>query len=233
MIGRIWSMLAGGVMTLAVVGIAFAAEGGSTQSRGGGSKCVGSSCGAAALNADAQGEQGEEPYSLVAPDYMIGPEDVLEITVWQDQDLSKIVTVRPDGKISLPLINDVMAAGKTPARLTKELSVRLREYVENPSVSIVVKDVNSYNVFVLGEVRDRASIPSRSKRICCKASRWRGGFTNTAARDRLTIYRFGKNREELKLNYDDIVVRDDNEKQNIELAPGDVVLVPSQKTVLR
>ena len=163
---------------------------------------------------------------------MIGPEDVLEITVWQNQDLSKIVTVRPDGKISLPLINDVMAAGKTPARLTKELSHRLREYVENPSVSIVVRDVNSYNVFVLGEVLRPGKYPLKIKTNLLQGIALAGGFTTTAARDRLTIYRFGKNRERLKLNYDDIVVRDD-EKQNIELAPGDVVLVPSQKTVLR
>ncbi len=228
----IWSVLVGGIMLLAVAGMAWAAEGGGSQSRGGGSKCVGSSCGSAAWNADLPAEQGEEPYSLVAPDYVIGPEDVLEITVWQNQDLSKIVTVRPDGKISLPLINDVMAAGKTPARLTKELSHRLREYVENPSVSIVVRDVNSYNVFVLGEVLRPGKYPLKIKTNLLQGIALAGGFTTTAARDRLTIYRFGKNRERLKLNYDDIVVRDD-EKQNIELAPGDVVLVPSQKTVLR
>ena len=174
----------------------------------------------------------EEVFSLVGPEYLIGPEDVLEITVWQNQDLSKIVTVRPDGRISLPLINDVTAAGKTPARLTKELSERLREYVENPSVSIIAKEVNSYHVFLLGEVLKPGKYPLKIKTNLLQGIAIAGGFTATAARDRLTVYRFGNKGEKIKINYDDLVVRDDVQ-QNIELLPGDVILVPSQKTVLR
>ena len=79
-------------------------------------------------------------------DYKIGPEDVLEIIVWRNQDLSKTITVRPDGKISLPLIGDVQAVGMTPDQLTKEIVNRLKEFEENPNVSVVVQQVNSYGV---------------------------------------------------------------------------------------
>ena len=86
-----------------------------------------------------QGADGAEKSSLtVTPDYIMGPEDVLEITVWKNADLSKQVQVRPDGRISLPLIGDVSAVGRTAAQLTEEISARLKSYMENPTVSILV-----------------------------------------------------------------------------------------------
>src|SRR5207237_9423382 len=98
-------------------------------------------------------QQATEKSSLIVTrDYIIGPEDVLEITVWRNQDLSKVVQVRPDGRISLPLIGDVTAVGKTPTQLTSEISAKLKEYKENPSVAIVVREVNIYAVFLLGDI---------------------------------------------------------------------------------
>ena len=92
---------------------------------------------------------GPEKSSLtVTPDYIMGPEDVLEITVWKNADLSKQVQVRPDGRISLPLIGDVSAVGKTAAQLTEEISIKLKSYMENPTVSILVREVNSYRTAV-------------------------------------------------------------------------------------
>ena len=195
-------------------------------------KCAGPSCGASSGNEAPTVGASDEPFALVGSEYIIGPEDVLEVTVWHNQDLSKVVAVRPDGRISLPLINDAVAAGKTPARLTKELSTLLREYVEKPSVSVIVKEINSYNIYLLGEVLKPGKYPVKIKTNLLQGIAIAGGFTVTAARDRLIVYRFAKKGEKLKINYDDIVVRDDAQ-QNIELMPGDMILVPSQKTVLR
>src|SRR5438034_7112565 len=87
-----------------------------------------------------------------ANEFLLGPEDVLEIVVWRNQDLSRQVVIRPDGMISMPLIGDVHAAGVTADQLSQRLAKRLLEFKENPAVSVSVKEVNSYNVFVLGEV---------------------------------------------------------------------------------
>ncbi|TLY23961.1 MAG: hypothetical protein E6K64_07930, partial [Nitrospirae bacterium] len=106
----------------------------------------------AGASPDTRANGAEKSPLIVTRDYIIGPEDVLEITVWKNQDLSKVVAVRPDGRISLPLIGEAAAVGRTPAQLTEEISAKLKEFKENPQVSIVVKEVNSYSIFVLGEV---------------------------------------------------------------------------------
>jgi len=159
---------------------------------------------------------------------------VLEITVWRNQDLSKVVAVRPDGRISLPLIGDVIAVGKTPAQLTEEISVKLTEYKENPQISIVIKEVNSYAIFVLGEVSKPGKYPLKSKTTLLQGITVAGGFTPMAARNKLVVFRFGENGQgddKIKASYDDIVLRDGS-KQNIELKPGDTVVVPSETMVL-
>src|SRR5689334_5226948 len=86
---------------------------------------------------------------IVTNDYIIGPEDVLDITVWKNAELSKTVQVRPDGRISIPLIGDITAVGRTTELLTQEISSRLKSFMENPTVSIVVSQVNSYSIYVL------------------------------------------------------------------------------------
>jgi polysaccharide biosynthesis/export protein len=171
---------------------------------------------------------------IVTPDYVIGPEDVLDITVWRNQDLSKEVVVRPDGRISLPLIGEVTAVGKTPAQLTEEISAKLKEYKENPQVSIVIKEVNSYAIFVLGEVAKPGRYPLKSKTTLLQGITIAGGFTPSAARNKLVVFRFGENGqsdERIKASYDDIVLRDGS-KQNIELKPGDTIVVASETMVL-
>ncbi|MEP6891283.1 MAG: polysaccharide biosynthesis/export family protein, partial [Nitrospirota bacterium] len=99
----------------------------------------------------------------VTPEYIIGPEDILEITVWKNADLSKEVQVRPDGRISLPLLGDISAIGKTPVQLTEEISTGLRAFMESPTISIMVKEVNSYQIYVLGEVNKPGKYPLKSK----------------------------------------------------------------------
>jgi len=176
----------------------------------------------------------EKSSLIVTPDYIIGPEDMLEIAVWKNAELSKKVMVRPDGRISLPLIGDVMATGRTPTELTDEISKRLREYKENPTVSIVVEGVNSYNVFVIGEVSKPGKYPLKTKTTLLQALAIAGGFTQVAVRNKMMLFRLGedgKGQEKLKLAYDDIVLRDATD-QNLELKPGDTLVVPSETMVL-
>ena len=183
---------------------------------------------------DTLAKAAEKSSLIVTPDYIIGPEDVLEITVWKNQDLSKVVAVRPDGRISLPLIGEVTAVGKTPVQVTEDISLKLKEYKENPQVSIVLKEVNSYAIFVLGEVAKPGKYPLKSKTTLLQGITIAGGFTAMAARNKLVVFRFGVNggrEERVKASYDDIVLRDGS-LQNIELKPGDTVVVPSETTVL-
>lgn len=180
-------------------------------------------------------ESAQEKSSLiVTTDYILGPEDVLEITVWRNVDLSKTVTVRPDGKISLPLIGDVSAVGKTTVQLADEISGKLKEYKENPQVTILVKEVNSYAIYVLGEVAHPGKFPLKSKTTLLQAVTVAGGFTATAARNKIVVFRFGKDgasQIKIKASYDDIVLREGS-NQNIELKPGDQIVVPSETMVL-
>ncbi len=183
---------------------------------------------------DTLAKAAEKSPLIVTPDYIIGPEDVLEITVWKNQDLSKVVAVRPDGRISLPLIGEVTAVGKTPVQVTEDISLKLKEYKENPQVSIVLKEVNSYAIFVLGEVAKPGKYPLKSKTTLLQGISIAGGFTAMAARNKLVVFRFrvnGGGQERVKASYDDIVLRDGS-LQNIELKPGDTVVVPSETTVL-
>jgi polysaccharide export outer membrane protein len=170
----------------------------------------------------------------VTSDYIIGPEDVLEITVWRNTDLSKVVAVRPDGRISLPLIGDVGAAGRTTAELAGAIAEKLKEFKENPQVSIVVKEVNSYAIYVLGEVTKPGKYPLKSKTTLLQAITLASGFTPAAARSKIVVFRFGEQGgkdSKIKASYDDIIMRDES-PQNIQLKPGDTIVVPSETMVL-
>ncbi len=173
-------------------------------------------------------------FNTVTSDYIIGAEDVLEITVWRNQDLSKVVQVRPDGRFSLPVIRDVMAVGKTTTQLADELTKKLREYVQNPVVAISVRDVNSYNIFLLGEVVKPGKYPLKSKTTLLQGITIAGGFTPIAARNQVVIFRFKDNEpgmQTLTASYDDIVLRG-GVGQNFELQAGDTVVVPSETMVI-
>jgi polysaccharide export outer membrane protein len=179
-------------------------------------------------------EKIEKALLIVTPEYFIGPVDVLIITVWRNVDLSREVTVRPDGRISLPLIGDIIAVGRTPAQLSEDISNKLKEYKENPQVSIVIKEVNSYAIYVLGEVAKPGKYPLRSKTTLLQGITIASGFTPTAARNKIVVFRFAKDgggQIKIKASYDDIVLRDGS-NQNIELKPGDQIVVPSETMVL-
>ena len=171
---------------------------------------------------------------IVTQEYWIGPEDVLDITVWRNADLSKQVTVRPDGRISLPLIGDISAVGKTAVQLSEDISAKLKEYKEHPQVSIVVREVNSYAIYVLGEVVRPAKYPLKSKTTLLQAITLAGGLTPAAARNKVVIFRFGEQGGKdikIKASYDDIIMGDES-PQNVQLKPGDTIVVPSETMVL-
>ena len=187
------------------------------------------------LESHSQPQQQTDKTSLiVTEDYIIGPEDVLEITVWRNADLSKVVTVRPDGRVSLPLIGDVVAVGNSAGQLAELIAGRLKEYKENPQVSIVVQQVNSYAIFVMGEIVKPGKYPLKSKTTLLQAITLASGFTASAARNKLVVFRFGEKGQKdikIKASYDDIILRDSS-PQNIELKPGDTIVVPSETMVL-
>jgi polysaccharide export outer membrane protein len=166
--------------------------------------------------------------SYASGDYKIGPEDVLEVIVWRNTDLTKEVTVRPDGKVSLPLIGDVMALGLTPAQLTKEVVARLREYKENPNVSVVVKQVNSYGVYVLGEVVHPGKYQLKTYTTVLQAVSMAGGFTPYASKSRMFLLRKVPEKEteiRIPIDYNEIVSGEDS-THNTVLIPGDTLVVP-------
>lgn len=176
----------------------------------------------------------EKRSNAVSSDYLIGAEDVLEISVWRNQDLSRTVQVRPDGRISVPVVRDIVAIGKTPSQLADELTRKLKEYVQNPVVAISVRDVNSYNIFLLGEVVKPGKYPLKSKTTLLQGITMAGGFTPIAARNQVVIFRFVEDEsgtKTLSASYDDIVLRGEI-SQNLELKSGDTVVVPSEAMVI-
>ncbi|HEX3204203.1 MAG TPA: polysaccharide biosynthesis/export family protein [Nitrospiraceae bacterium] len=161
-------------------------------------------------------------------DYKIGPEDVLEVIVWRNQDLSKVVTVRPDGKVSLPLIGDVVAVGLTPDQLTKEVISRLKDYKENPNVSVVVQQVNSYGIYVLGEVAHPGKYQLKSYTTVLQAVSMAGGFTPYAAKNKMFMLRKIPDKDtevRIPIDYDEIVSGEDS-THNAIMIPGDTLVVP-------
>lgn len=159
-------------------------------------------------------------------DYILGPEDVLDILVWKNQDLSRSVTIRPDGKISLPLLGDIQAAGLTASQLTDSISEKLGEFKETPEVSIVVREVNSFAIFVLGEVARPGKFQLRSETTLLQALTLSGGFTQYAAQDRIVVLRRVAGQEtRMQVRFDDIVSGKDP-GANVILQRGDTIVVP-------
>lgn len=163
---------------------------------------------------------------LVLPKgYVIGPEDVLSIVVWREKDMSADVVVRPDGKISLPLLNDVQAAGNTPEQLAEIVEKAAAKYVTDSDATVIVKAINSRKVFVLGEVAKPGTVPLTSEMNVLQLIASVGGFLEYANKDNVTILRTENGRERrFRFNYND-VVEGKNLQQNIMLQPGDTVLI--------
>ncbi|MGH9470468.1 MAG: polysaccharide biosynthesis/export family protein [Terriglobia bacterium] len=161
------------------------------------------------------------------PTYIIAPGDVLDISVWKEPDLSfRGLPVRPDGKISLPLINDVQAAGLTAMQLANSVTQRLKKYVEDPLVTVVVTEVNSQRYYVLGEVAHAGVFPLLPGITVLQALSAAGGFTEFANPKKIYILRNENGgQQKFPFNYKDVVAGK-NLNENIQLRPGDTIIVP-------
>jgi len=157
-------------------------------------------------------------------DYTIGPEDLLYIGVWKNEALSRQVPVRPDGMISIPLVNDVRAAGLTPMQLRDVLVRRLSDYMPNPEVSVIVQEVHSPKVSVLGEVAHPGRFDLKGRTTVLDLLALAGGLTEFASRSRIVILRSGGSHTgRIRFDYDKAM--QDGAQANFELRPGDIVLV--------
>jgi polysaccharide export outer membrane protein len=163
---------------------------------------------------------------IVLPEgYVIGPEDVLTVIVWREKELSADVVVRPDGKISLPLLNDVQAAGLTPEQLAQVVEKQAIQYVKDSDASVIVKEIRSRKVFVIGEVAKPGVVPLTSKMTVLQLIASVGGLLEYADKSNITILRNEGGRERrMRFNYKDVIAGR-NLQQNVELQPGDMVLV--------
>jgi len=159
------------------------------------------------------------------PDYVIGPEDVLHISVWKENDLTNTLPVRPDGKISMPLLDDVQAAGLTPMQLANSLTDKLKKYISDPRVTVVVTQMNSQKVYITGEVTHTGAMALTPNMTVLQAVA-SAGFTQFANTKGIYVLRTeGGKQQKLPFNYKQ-VVKGESMEQNIVLHPGDTIVVP-------
>jgi polysaccharide export outer membrane protein len=166
------------------------------------------------------------PGAATPPDYVIGPDDVLVVVVWREKDMSAEVGVRPDGMISLPLLNDVQAAGLTPEQLRQQLTVAAGRFVEDPTVSVVVKAINSRKVFITGQVAKPGPYPLLGPTTVMQLLSLAGGVLEYADSEEINVLRTENGQPvSFRVNYKELA-RGKNLKQNIVLKPGDTIVVP-------
>jgi polysaccharide export outer membrane protein len=158
--------------------------------------------------------------------FIIGPEDVISVVIWRNQEMSGDFIVRPDGQISMPLLNDVQAAGLTPDQLREQVTKAATKFLEEPSVTVVVKAINSRKVHITGMVQKPGAYPLISPTTVLQLISVAGGLHEFADAKKITIVRQEDGRQvSYRFNYKD-VSQGKNLKQNIELKPGDTVIVP-------
>jgi len=159
------------------------------------------------------------------PEYVIGPEDVLHISVWKEADLTATLPVRPDGKISLPLLNDVQAAGLTPIQLAESVTEKLKKYVADPRVTVVVTQINSKRIYMVGEVAHTGPMPMLPNMTVLQAIS-SAGLTQFANSKGIYVLRLENGKQEkMPVNYRKLV-KGEQMDQNYVLRPGDTIVVP-------
>lgn len=178
---------------------------------------------ASALLALASCAHGGPPPKEEGPlEYLVGREDVLDISVWRDADLSRTVPVRPDGRISLPLVGELQAEGKTAAALAEEIRTKLAPYIEDPRVAVMVREVNAPKFFVIGEVARPGGYPLRGRTTVLQALSVAGGPNEFASRGSIVVVREG-GRKRYPVDFSEIV---DSPERDFVLLPGDTIVVP-------
>jgi polysaccharide export outer membrane protein len=159
-------------------------------------------------------------------DYRIGPEDVLQIAVWKNDAMSRSVTVRPDGKISLPLLNEIQASGLTPTELRMAIVKQLTEYMPSPEVSVIVLEYKSFKVSIIGEVPRPGRYELKSWTTMLDLLALAGGFNQFSARGKIFVLRpEGTAMKRIPFNYNK-AVSEGGEQENFYLRPNDIVVVP-------
>ncbi len=159
-------------------------------------------------------------------EYVIGPTDILEIQVWREPTLTRTVPVRPDGKITLPLLDDVHAAGLTPLQLKNKLEKALARFINNPKVSVSVQEINSKKIYVLGQVNTPGEYPLRHNMTVMQALSLAGGLAEWANAGNIVIIRNENGKQKrIKFDYKKVLKGKDLDK-NILLEPGDTIVVP-------
>ena len=166
------------------------------------------------------------PRIVESPDaFRIGPEDVIDVQVWKNDELSRVVPVRPDGMISLPLVNDIRAAGLTAVELRQQIAQRLSEFVPSPEVSVMVREVHSVKVAVLGAVRMPGHYEVKSAATVLELIARAQGLTEFADRGRIVILRQkGGDTQRIPFNYRKVA--EGSEQENFYVRPGDIIVIP-------
>ena len=169
-----------------------------------------------------------QPSSLTdeSGNYVIGAMDILDISVWKEPEISRRVPVRPDGKISLPLLNDIEAAGLTPMRLQERITEGLKKFVTAPQVTVTVLEINSKRIFVLGEVARKGALPMLPNMTVLQAISSAGGFGQFANTKKIYVMRNENGKQvTFPFNYNE-VIKGNRPEQNFILKPGDTIVVP-------
>jgi polysaccharide export outer membrane protein len=178
---------------------------------------------AALLHGPAAGQsQDQQPGPI---EYRMGVGDVLEVAVWKDEALTRTVPVRPDGRISLPLVNDVTAAGLTPAALRDAIAAKLTAFMAEPVVSVIVREVRSFKVSVIGQVKNPGRVDITGPMTLLDSIAQAGGFTEFANRSRIVLMRV-ENRQQRRFEVDYNRIISGYGTDNYALLPGDIVVVP-------
>lgn len=182
--------------------------------------------GGAGLAGQSAASESDSPLIPIQPLYVIQPTDMLEIFVWKEPELSRKVLVRPDGRISFPLIQDLNAAGMTAAELKEKVEEELKDYLEAPNVTVIVDAIRNYKFYVTGEVNNPSSFVSEQPVTVLQALAMAGGLRDFADKGGIQVVRtYGREHVYLEFDYKD-VIRGRRTQQNIILRPGDVVVVP-------
>ena len=169
----------------------------------------------------------KEALPVISTDYRIGVSDVLEVHVWKEPELSRVVTVRPDGKVSLPLAGELVAKGKTATQLRKMITERLKEFVSAPEVTVIVNQINRLRYFVIGEVNQPGAYPLLVPVTLTQALAMAGGLGEWADKDRIMIQRRISNGRTIRIYFNyKAWIKNTWEYENIALEDGDVVVVP-------
>jgi polysaccharide export outer membrane protein len=176
------------------------------------------------------GSQPPAPQQAATPDYryLIGPRDNLNIQVWRNPELSSNVPVRPDGRVTAPLIEDLMASGKTPTQLAREIEQLLRKFIQDPVVTVIVTDfvgVPGEQVRVVGSATKPAALPYRQNATVLDALIAVGGLTDFASGNRAVLVRAAEGNKQYNLRLNDLLKKGDI-TANVDLRPGDVIIIP-------